>query len=100
MNPLSPRTSLTYAIIGGCGFLGQHLVHDLLENNNIHIKIVDKCAQPKALTYPNDFSSPAVQLCLNVDITQLADCENVLQGVDVVFVLAAAIAYGRKNKAL
>ncbi len=105
MNPLNPMNKVSYAVIGGCGFLGQHLVHTLLEKHrpdetDIHIKVIDKTSHTNALMYPKDFAAPCVQLCLNVDITKATDCADLLQDVDTVFILAAAIAYGRKNKAL
>lgn len=93
-----------YAIVGGAGFLGQHLLHLLLSNPQIKgssIVIIDKAPFDRVvLMYPADFSNPSVSCYFNVDITQNKKLAKMLKGVDIVFHLAAAIAYGRKNKDL
>ncbi len=90
----------TCAIIGGAGFLGQHLLHALLSTDS-SIIIIDKTPFEKlTLMYPEDFQQENVKLHLNIDITNSNLLTEILAGVDVVFHLAALIAYGRKNKDL
>lgn len=94
-----------YAVIGGAGFLGQHLVHLLLNDDRTHnasLVIIDKAPSLEhiKLMHPEDFSDPRVTLALNVDISDRDILTLMLDQVDCVFHLAAAIAYGRKNKSL
>ncbi len=92
----------TYTIIGGGGFLGQHLVHLLLNqereaNSSLRIKIIDKASKLK-LIYPENFSNKQVELYLGVDISENDNLSKIFMGSNTIFHLAAAIAYGRKNK--
>lgn len=95
----------TFAIIGAMGFLGQHLAHQLLqehaENPSLQVHLIDKqtVVDPKKLVYPEDFNDARVKLFTNIDITQPQSFQDLLQGVEVIFHLAASIAYGRRNKA-
>ena len=95
--------STRYAVIGGAGFLGQHLIHLLLNQSESHctlVRVVDKISvlNSSDMMYSEDFIDKRVQLLLNIDISKKEDLQNILKDIDVVFHLAAAIAYGRKNK--
>lgn len=93
-----------YAIVGAGGFLGQHLLHLVLEHYqhdpHVLIKIIDKAHALEELhiIFPDDFASKQVQIYFGVDIANDDQLRGVLDGVTTVFHLAAAIAYGRKNK--
>jgi dihydroflavonol-4-reductase len=94
----------SYAIVGGCGFLGQHLVHLLLKNkSNFLIKVIDKIDDFSKIEfmYPEDFKAVQLELHLGVDITKDSEREkisHILSDVTIVFHLAALLAYGHKNK--
>jgi nucleoside-diphosphate-sugar epimerase len=95
-----------YAIIGGMGFLGQYLVHALLNSKGIDdcaaVVVIDKAPVIEGISFifPEDFQHKKIKLYLNVDITHNERLAEMLTGAKVVFNLAALIAYGRKNKDL
>lgn len=91
-----------FVIIGGCGFLGQHLLHLLLvhyQNKNTLIRLIDRVDNLKKikLIYPEEFSDKRVMVFLNVDISQ-DNLESLFKNAKIIFHLAAVIAYGKKNK--
>lgn len=101
-----PPQKRVYAIIGGAGFLGQYLLHALLglsrKEEYTSIVVIDRASSIDKikLIYPADFHHEKTKLYLNIDITHNDKLAEMLTGVDVVFHLAAVIAYGRKNREL
>lgn len=91
-------------VIGALGFLGQHLVHQLLIDKNINseiqIKCIDKIASLEKikLIYSKDFTDNRIKLFLDVNIIDYPNLYEILENTDIIFYLAAVIAYGRKNK--
>lgn len=89
-----------YAIIGAAGFLGQHVLHQLLEkNNHSEILLIDKASSLGAIKimHPEDFASTRIKMHWGVDICETSSLNAILKDVDIVIHLAAAIAYGKKN---
>ncbi|MCH8905785.1 MAG: NAD-dependent epimerase/dehydratase family protein [Candidatus Heimdallarchaeota archaeon] len=88
-------------ISGGLGFLGQHLVHQLIEQNNSGEQdreiIVTDLIESKAI-FPEDREHEKIKIKAAVDITSAGSFDHLFQDVDTVFHLAALIRYGRRNK--
>jgi dihydroflavonol-4-reductase len=100
-----PKSTIC-VIIGGLGYLGQHLLHDLLGSTQNHssiltLKVIDKAPDLSQhhLMYPDDFTHPNVHVFLNTDMNDERALAEIFTDADVVFCLAAVIAYGRKHKA-
>ena len=74
-------------VTGGCGFIGSHIVEELLENNNV--TVIDNLSSGKIenLENPNHKN-------LNLIEENLLDCdlEEILKGKDYVFHLAAKVS--------
>jgi dihydroflavonol-4-reductase len=95
------QQKINYVIIGGLGYLGQHLIHTLLqEHPAAAIVVIDKISSLDKIhkTYPEDFSHPKVTFHLDIDLSDSERLPSLLADVEVVFSLAAMIAYGEKNK--
>jgi len=86
-------------ITGGCGFLGQYLTKDLLDEfGDLRIKILD--LKPKAEPL-FDFSGRAnVELLLNRDICEYGSIENEFEGIDSVIHLAGVVSFSLQDKDL
>ncbi|MBW2993085.1 NAD-dependent epimerase/dehydratase family protein [Candidatus Woesearchaeota archaeon] len=86
-------------ITGGCGFLGQHLVTNLLkEFPRLKIKILDLKANPRPLY---DFSgNPNIEILLNKDICDYDSIKNDFRGVDAIIHLAGIVSFSLKDRKL
>jgi len=75
----------TVLVTGGCGFLGQALIKQLLTQTRSHIRVL---ALPHEAVPPSWGSRVTV---VKGDITRLADVEQAAQGCEQVFHLAAMV---------
>lgn len=81
-------------VIGGYGFLGQHLVHYLRERNkDDEISVLD--LKKNTLLYPEDFDG--VESILGKNITNETEIGEFFKNKDVVYHIAAVMLYGKKN---
>ena len=81
-------------IIGGYGFLGQHIVHYLVKRDKTdEITVLDLIENK--LIYPDDFKD--VKTITEVNIVNLGDMKKHIVGFEIVYLIAASIKYGRRN---
>lgn len=80
-------------ITGGCGFLGQHLIHELLKGGH-RVKVVD-IGKNKYPYY--DFNNQ-VEYILDTDITNLESIKDAFTDAEIVFHLAGLVSFWRKDK--
>ncbi|XP_050538018.1 uncharacterized protein LOC126903688 [Daktulosphaira vitifoliae] len=70
-------------ILGGCGFIGRHIVKYLVDNNLVTaIRVVDKVPPQIAWmnnTHKKAFESPLVEFC-SANLIHQSSCENALNG--------------------
>lgn len=81
-------------IIGGYGFLGQHIVHYLIKRDKADEIIVLDIKENK-LVYPDDFKN--VKTITEVNIANFEDMKKHIVNFDIVYLIAASIKYGRRN---
>ena len=77
---------MNYLITGGAGFIGRHLVRRILEDPSARIGVIDDCSRtglPESADFPD-----SVRFYRN-DICDAAALGEAMQGVEVVFHLAA-----------
>ncbi|UCH63232.1 MAG: NAD-dependent epimerase/dehydratase family protein [Fidelibacterota bacterium] len=88
----------TVLLTGGCGFLGQHLIRDLLQEfPEVCLRIIDLQSNPFALF---DFSSDnRVEVCLGLDICDMQAIQDAFQGMEVVVHLAGLVSPSLKDEA-
>ncbi len=87
----------TVLLTGGCGFLGQHLVRDLLrEFPEVHLRIID--LQPNPFARFNFSSDNRVEVRLGLDICDLQAIRDAFQGVEVVVHLAGLVSPSLKDR--
>lgn len=67
--PITPATNKQYVVIGGCGFLGRHIVEYLLKRGEKNIRVMD--------VRINKFSP--VPEFMQGDITKIEDCIRAFQ---------------------
>jgi dTDP-L-rhamnose 4-epimerase len=82
-------------ITGGAGFIGSHLADRLLARG-YRVRVLDNLVEQvhgEARARPS-YLSPRVELCVG-DVRQASDVSSALQGVDVVFHLAALVGVGQ-----
>jgi nucleoside-diphosphate-sugar epimerase len=87
---VSNATGLTYAVTGGNGLVGSHLVEGLLERGERKIRIVD-ASKPSSL-FAQEMKEGSVTMH-TVNICDEAAVCAALEGVDVVFHIAAIVDY-------
>lgn len=86
-------------ITGGCGFLGQYITRDLLnEFSEIEIKIVDLKSNPNPVF--NFDNHPNLKISLDRDICFYDVIEDEFRNVDLVIHLAGLVSYSIKDKEL
>ena len=77
-------------VIGGAGFIGSHLVAELLENNVKEILIYDNFVRGKLDHIKQSIKDPRCSIFpLGGDIRDVDILDQAMQGVDYVFHLAA-----------
>lgn len=88
-------------VTGGSGFLGQHLIHLLLNENkdkDLDREIVLLDLMENKPFFPDDFESKYVKIKTDVDIASPGYIDYFFKDVETVFHLAAIMRYGRRNK--
>jgi dihydroflavonol-4-reductase len=76
-------------VTGGCGFLGQHLINELLQDNTHKIKVLDlKDNEHKVYDHKDE-----VEYVLGKDIIDFNAIKDDFQNIDVVFHLAGFISF-------
>lgn len=86
-------------ITGGCGFLGQYLTRDLLDEfGDLQIKILD--LKPSAETLFDFGHRSNVELLLNTNICDYESIENKFENIDLVIHLAAVVSFSLRDKDL
>ncbi|MFH1641785.1 MAG: NAD-dependent epimerase/dehydratase family protein [Nanoarchaeota archaeon] len=89
----------TVLITGGCGFLGQYLVNDLLkEFSDIFIKIIDLKSNSMAIF--NHKKNARVEILLNKDICNYNSIKDDFKNIDTVIHLAGIVSFSLKDKDL
>jgi len=81
-------------ITGGCGFLGQHLIYELLKNKEYKIKVID-LRDRDCKVY--DFKDK-VEYVIGKDIVDYNEIKDEFKNIDVVFHLAGLISFWRGHK--
>lgn len=86
-------------ITGGCGFLGQYLTKDILDEfGDSKIKILDLKPNPAPVF---DFSNnPNVEVLFNKDICDYDSIKNEFENIDLVIHLAGLVSFSLKDKEL
>ncbi|MHC4659225.1 MAG: NAD-dependent epimerase/dehydratase family protein [Planctomycetota bacterium] len=86
-------------ITGGCGFLGQYVTKDLLDEfGDLRIKILDLKPNPDPLF---DFSdNPSVEFLFNRDICDYDSIEKEFRNIDSVMHLAGLVSFSLQDKDL
>jgi dihydroflavonol-4-reductase len=80
-------------ITGGCGFLGQHLIHELLKGGH-RLKVIDICRNK----YPYYDFKDKVEYILDKDIKNFESIKGAFTDAEIVFHLAGLVSFWRKNK--
>jgi UDP-glucose 4-epimerase len=75
-------------VTGGAGFIGSHLVDQLLEEGNT-VTVIDNMSTGSMENLAHDSKNPNL-IIRRADISHLRELENILRGHDVVFHLAAS----------
>lgn len=87
-------------ITGGFGFVGQHLVHELVERNkqeDLDHKITILDLRENKKLFPDDFESGYVETILDIDVTDYDSLHPHFETMDIVYHLVAIMKYGRRN---
>ncbi len=81
-------------VTGGCGFLGQHLIHELLRDNTLRIKVLDlKDNENKVYDHKDE-----VEYVLGKDIIDLNAIKDDFQNIEGVFHLAGFISFWKGHE--
>ncbi len=86
-------------ITGGCGFLGQYVIKDILAKfPDASIRVLDlKANKEPIFNYKNN---PKVEILLNRDITEYNSIRDDFKDVDIVIHLAGIVSFSIKDKEL
>ncbi len=82
--------NLNVLVTGGAGFIGSNIVKELLKTEN-NVIVLDNLSSGH---FSNFETNPALKF-INGDVRNIADVENAMQGVEVVFHLAASVGNKR-----
>lgn len=81
-------------ITGGCGFLGQHLLYELLKKKGFKIKVIDlKDSQYKVYDFRDK-----VEYAFGKDITDYNKIKDEFKNIDIVFHLAGFISFWKRHE--
>jgi len=81
-------------ITGGCGFLGQHLLYELLKKKGFKIKVIDlKDSQYKVYNFRDK-----VEYAFGKDITDYNKIKDEFKNIDIVFHLAGFVSFWKGHK--
>lgn len=90
-------------ITGGAGFLGQHLIHRLLqtpaENRPLSIRVLD-LKPPQHPVFDQLLENPILSYHFDLDITQPEALSPYFEDVDTVFHLAGLVSFSRLHQQL
>ncbi len=90
-------------ITGGAGFLGQHLIHKLLQapshQRPERIQVLD-LKPPEHPVFGELIEHPAVHYAFDVDITRPEQLSPYFEQVDTVFHLAGLVSFSKRHKQL
>src|SRR5947209_8706754 len=75
-------------VIGGAGFIGSHIVDQLLQEKPAEIRVFDNLVRGKRANLAQSLQSPAVKL-IEKSITDVPALRAAMKDVDYVFHLAA-----------
>ncbi|MHB8811619.1 MAG: GDP-mannose 4,6-dehydratase [Desulfobulbaceae bacterium] len=73
-------------VTGGCGFIGSHLVDQLLAGN-CRVRVLDNLTNGKLENLQHHFGKESLEI-IQGDITAPLDVEKAMEGIDIVFHLA------------
>ena len=85
-----------YLVTGGCGFIGSHLVEDLL-NRGHRVRILDDLSTGKRANLPGGLLAGQCELIIG-DVIDRELVERCFDGVDYCFHLAAVASVQRSNE--
>lgn len=81
-------------ITGGCGFLGQHLLYELLKKKGFKIKVIDlKDSQYKVYDFRDK-----VECAFGKDITDYNKIKDEFKNIDIVFHLAGFVSFWKGHE--
>lgn len=83
-------------ITGGCGFLGQHLIKQLLDQCDSKIKVIDLA--PHKCPYYNFSNHKRITYCYERDITDYKSIRDDFREVHYVYHLAGLVSFWRGHK--
>ena len=91
MSVIKPFTNSTILVIGGAGFVGSHVVDELLKEDVGKIKVFDNFSRGTRENLKNASEDPRVEILDNSsDICQVDILDDAMKNVDYVIHLAAA----------
>lgn len=80
-------------VTGGAGFIGRHVIAELLARGE-SVRVLDDLSRARPGSLDAFVASPAFLGLVNGDVTDAASVERAALGMDVIYHLAAAVAVG------